>query len=90
MSLGSTILPHTAEKMKFAIKNFHSKCDKVRSFLQIWSHLLKKSLMENFIFCAVSIVLPRYTVLQMLKQVSSILHGVSSKHFYDDLYDYHT
>ena len=26
----------------------HEKC-----FLRIWSHLLKKSLMENFIFCAV-------------------------------------
>ena len=25
----------------------------IRSFLQIWSHLLKKSLLENFIFCAV-------------------------------------
>ena len=25
------------------------------SFLRIWSHLLKKSLMENFIFCAMSI-----------------------------------
>ena len=24
-----------------------------RSFLRIWSQLLKKSLMENFIFCAV-------------------------------------
>ena len=24
-----------------------------KSFLQIWSHLLKKSLMKNFIFCAV-------------------------------------
>ena len=23
------------------------------SFLRIWSHLIKKSLMENFIFCAV-------------------------------------
>ena len=23
------------------------------SFLRIWSHLLKKSVMENFIFCAV-------------------------------------
>ena len=29
------------------------KCDQIRSFLRIWSHLLKKSLMENFIFCAV-------------------------------------
>ena len=25
----------------------------MRRKLQIWSHLLKKSLMENFIFCAV-------------------------------------
>ena len=28
-------------------------CDQIRSFLRIWSHLMKKSLMENFIFCAV-------------------------------------
>ena len=25
----------------------------MRSFLRIWLHLLKKSLMENFIFCEV-------------------------------------
>ena len=43
----------TAQKMKFSIKDFFSKCDQIRSFLQIWSHLLKKSLMKNFIFCAV-------------------------------------
>ena len=40
--------------MKFSIKDFFSKCDQIRSFQQISSHLLKKSLMENFIFCAVS------------------------------------
>ena len=39
--------------MKFSIKDFFSKCDQIRSFLQIWSHLLTKSLTENFIFCAV-------------------------------------
>ena len=39
--------------MKFSIKDFFSKCDQIRSFLCIWSHLLKKSLMESFIFCAV-------------------------------------
>ena len=39
--------------MKFSIKDFFSKCDQIRSFLRIWSHLLKKSLIENFIFCAV-------------------------------------
>ena len=27
--------------------DFFSKCDQIRSFLRIWSHLLKKSLMEN-------------------------------------------
>ena len=42
--------------MKFPIKDFLSKCDQSRSFLRIWSHLLKKSLMENFIFCAVILV----------------------------------
>ena len=39
--------------MKFSITDFFSKCDQIRSFLRIWSHLLKKSVMENFIFCAV-------------------------------------
>ena len=43
----------TAEKMKFSIKDFFSKCDQIRSFLRVWSHLLKKSLIENFIFHAV-------------------------------------
>ena len=38
-------------KMKFSINKFFSKCDQMRSYLRIWSHLLKKSLMENFIFC---------------------------------------
>ena len=43
----------TAQKMKFFIKDFFSKCNHIRSFMQIWSHFLKKSLMENFIFCIV-------------------------------------
>ena len=37
----------------FSIKNFLSKCDQICSFLQIWSHLLKKFVMENFIFCVI-------------------------------------
>ena len=36
----------TAQKIKFSIKDFFSKCDQIHSFL-------KKSLLENFIFCAV-------------------------------------
>ena len=40
----------------FSINDFFSKCDQIRSFLRIWSHLLRKSLMENFNFCAVHAV----------------------------------
>ena len=40
--------------MKFSIKDFFSKCDKIRSFQWIWSHLLKKFLVGKFIFCTVS------------------------------------
>ena len=36
--------------MKFSIKDFFSKCDQIHSFLRIWSHLLKKSLMEGFLW----------------------------------------
>ena len=43
----------TVQKMNFSIKDFFSKCDQIRRKLRIWSHLLKKSLMENFIFRAV-------------------------------------
>ena len=39
--------------MKFSIKEFFSKFDQICSLLWIWSYLLKKSLMENLIFCAV-------------------------------------
>ena len=41
--------------MKFSIREFFSKCDQIRSFLRIWSYLLKKSFIENFIFCGVSL-----------------------------------
>ena len=44
---------NTAQRMKLFIKDFFSKCDQICSFLQIWSHLLKKALVEDFIFCAV-------------------------------------
>ena len=36
--------------MKFFIKDFFSKRDQIRNFLRIWSHLLKKSLMETSLF----------------------------------------
>ena len=39
----------TAKKMKFSIKDLFSKCDQILRKLRISSHLLKNSLMENFI-----------------------------------------
>ena len=32
---------YTAQKMKFSVKDFFSKCDQIRKKLRIWSHLLK-------------------------------------------------
>ena len=46
-------LNSNAQKMKFSIKGFFRKCDQIRRRLWIWSHLLRKSLMESFIFLAV-------------------------------------
>ena len=54
-------------KMKFTIKNIFSKCDQIGSFLQIWSHLVKKSVMENFIFCAVGV----FYTLELLRLKSN-------------------
>ena len=46
--------PHyTAKKMNFSIKFFLGKCEQICRKLRVWSHLLKKFLMENIIFCAV-------------------------------------
>ena len=53
-TLSTFIGSHTAQEMKVSIKDFFSKCDQIRSFLRIVSHLLKKSLkMKDFNFCAV-------------------------------------
>ena len=57
--------------MKFLIENFFSKCEQTSNILRIWSHLLKKTLMENFISCAVNLFwlkiekcLPQQTQIQ--------------------------
>ena len=48
---------NNVQKMKFYIEDFLSKCDQIRRKLRIWSHLLKKSLMETsfFVKCLVRI-----------------------------------
>ena len=57
----------TAQKMKFSIKDFFSKCDHIHKKVRIWSHLTKKSLLENFIFCEVFEDL--LTMIYLLKSV---------------------
>ena len=51
--MGAETLTNTTQNMTFSIKDLFNKCDQIRRKLRIWSHLLEKSLMENFIFCAV-------------------------------------
>ena len=48
----------TAQKMKFSIKDIFIKCGQICRKLLIWSHLLNRSLMENFIFCSVFVRIP--------------------------------
>ena len=48
--------------MRFSVKDFFSKGDEIRRKLWICSHLLKKSLMENLIFCAVIYSLTRFAI----------------------------
>ena len=58
----------TAQKMKLSCMDLFSKCDQIRSFIRIWSHLLKKSFIENFIFCVVKLfinwITPRHIITQ--------------------------
>ena len=61
-----------AQKMKFSIKDFFSKFDQIRSFLRIWSHLLKKSSMENFIYYAGFVYCWLKTYLKLLLNIRSI------------------
>ena len=38
---------------KFSVKDFFSKFNQIHREPRVWSQLLKKFLMENFIFCSV-------------------------------------
>ena len=50
LDLFQFLVTNPAQKMTFSIQDFLSKCYQTRSFLEIWSHLLKKFLMESFMF----------------------------------------
>ena len=53
---------NTAQKMKFSFRDFFRN-------LRIWSHLLKKALMENFIFCAVK--QPLFSLIHISSNVAT-------------------
>ena len=48
--------PNSAQKMKFSIKDFFSKCAQIRRKLRIWSHLLKISKWKTSFFLQCSII----------------------------------
>ena len=54
-----------AQKMKFFMKDFFSKCDHIRRKLLIWSHLLMKSLMQNFILWGRNVVKKKIEVVSL-------------------------
>ena len=41
-----------AQKMMFFSKDFFTKCDQIRTFLWVWSHLLKKSSQKTSFLCS--------------------------------------
>ena len=67
-----TYRTNTAQKRKFPIKDIFSKCIQILSFLRIWSHLLKKSLMKSFIFCVVK----GFSYMLFLIVFSFITHSI--------------
>ena len=64
--------------MKFSIMDFFSKCDRIRSFLRIWSHLLKKSLTENFHILYSVIEIINFTIESSLFFQNRHLEGAPS------------
>ena len=76
---------NTARKTKFSFKDFFSKCDQIRSFLRIWSLLLKKSLMENFIFRAVKDQLANLGCFLVYTFGNFLAHVLVAAHTVNDL-----
>ena len=70
--------------MKFSIKDFFSKCDQICRKLRFWSHLLKKSLIENFMFCSVKRKMPARFLKSCIfaKTEPSISREITIKNFH--------
>ena len=69
----ATFSSDTAQEVKFCFKDFFSKCDQIRSFLRIWSCLLKSPI-ENLIFCAVLKVKTALQISNFEKLIRTLLN----------------
>ena len=79
---------HTAQKMNFSIKDFFSKCDQIRRKWDIWSHLLKKSLMEKLHFLCSVIDNRSHNILTLLIYLHNKFDKITAdkrKHTQNDL-----
>ena len=65
----------TSQKISFPLRisSVNATKSAVSRKLQIWSHLLKKSLMESFTFCAVFVILVKHTINKGLTFIKSLL-----------------
>ena len=72
--------------MKFSIKDFFCKWDQTRKKLRIWSYLLKKSLMENFIFLWVDLYL-NYMMPSKIEEADerALLHTLDASESFDEV-----
>ena len=68
--------------MKFSMNDFFSTDNQMCSFLRIWSHLLQKYLMENFIFCAVTKFEVFSSQLANISLAKALKYRLLSKHLY--------
>ena len=64
-------------KNEVFIEDFFNKCDEIRIFLRIWSHLLKKSFMKIFIFCAILSL--HFILIIMVEILALSLHNHTTK-----------
>ena len=67
----------TTQKIKFSIKVFLSTCDQIHRKLRIWSHLLKKLSVENFICCAMwftkQVLVVNYVTVYNWAEISQLM-----------------
>ena len=73
----------TVQKKKFSIIDFFSKCDKICKKLWIWSQLLKKLLIDSFIFCAASPTTAGFTQSNLHESKISTFYNKAVNEFHE-------